>query len=285
MALRTFTHVIGLVCFACGAPQQAAAAAKTPSAPVAPPKPPAAEKASAANEFQLKESDSARSAQGATASKIKATKTEAAMKFVVVDKDKGPVPGIVISLTAPDGKKFYTEETDAAGYAEVLVPVGQKYELVYLSLARRDISANVNVTNEPNQNVKLTLRYKRPPAPPEINRNKGAPRFILNGVNFDTGKATIRAESFPRLDGVVEYLLHKKQTRIEIAGHTDNVGNPKANKALSLARAQACRTYLMKKGIEGERVVAVGVGDEHPMAPNDTEEGRQQNRRIEATEL
>jgi outer membrane protein OmpA-like peptidoglycan-associated protein len=288
MSFKTFTCVSCLAFFACASPQHAAATAQPAAAVLAKPAAPeqaAAPRQAAANEFKLQEADAARSAAGATASKIRATKTAAAMKFVVVDKDKGPMPGVVISLTAPHGEKFYTEETDATGYAEVLVPVGQKYDLVYLSLAHRDVSAQVNVTDEPNQNVKLTLRYKRPPAPPALGRNKGAPRFILNGVNFDTGKATIRADSLPRLDGVVEYMLHKKQSRIEISGHTDNVGNPKANKALSLARAQACRAYLLNKGIEGDRVIAVGVGDEHPMAPNDTEGGRQQNRRIEATEL
>lgn len=238
-------------------------------------------------EFELKGSESARAAKGATASKIKATRTEAAMKFVVLDKEKGPVPGIVISLTAPDGKKYYTEETDSAGYAEVLVPIAQKYELVYLSLGRRDISASVTVTNEPNQNVKLTLRYKRPPVAPQFMTGTplSAPRFVLSGVNFDTAKATIRQESFPRLDGVVEFMAHKKSARIEISGHTDNVGNVKTNKALSAARAKACRTYLISKGIEANRLVAVGYGDERPVAANDTEAGRQQNRRIEATEL
>lgn len=245
--------------------------------------PAAQDKGDASTEFQLRESDSARSAQGAAASKIQATKTEAAMKFIVLDKDKGPIKGIVISLTAPNGTKFYTEETDAAGYAEVLVPVGQKYALVYLSLGRKDISANVIVTNEPNQNVKLTLRYKRPALPPQS--GAGQPRFVLSGVNFDTGKAKIRPESFARLDAVAEFLMHTKHARIEISGHTDNVGNAKTNKALSQKRAQACRDYLVAKGIEADRVVAIGFGDERPMAANDTEEGRQQNRRIEATEL
>jgi len=249
----------------------------------------AEKKAEPAKEFELSGSESARAAKGATASKIKATRTEAAMKFVVVDKDKGAVTGIVISLTAPDGKKFYTEETDSAGYAEVLVPIAQKYELVYLSLGRRDISAAVTVTNEPNQNVKLTLRYKRPAVAPQINTGTplppGAPRFVLNGVNFDTAKATIRQESFPRLDGVVEFMSHKKSARVEISGHTDNVGNAKANKALSEARAKACRDYLISKGIEANRIVAVGYGDERPVAANDTDAGRQQNRRIEANEL
>ena len=237
--------------------------------------------------FELQKSDSARDAKGAAPSKIKATKTEAAMKFVVVDKDKGPVQGLVISLTAPDGKKFYTGETDATGYAEVLVPVGQKYDLVYLSLGYRDISASVTVTSEPNQNVKLTLRYKRPALAPPIVATSApvTPRFVLKGVNFDTAKATIRPESFVRLDSVVEFMSHKKDVRIEISGHTDSVGNPKANKALSDARARSCRDYLVSKGIEPGRIVAVGFGDERPIATNDTDEGRQQNRRIEAREL
>jgi outer membrane protein OmpA-like peptidoglycan-associated protein len=233
----------------------------------------------AGNEFVLQKSDTAKGAQGATPSKIKPSKTEAAMKFIVVDKDKGAIPGVVISLTAPDGAKFYTGETDSTGYAEVLVPVGKKYSLVYLSLGRGDIAASVPVTDEPNQNIKLTLRYKN--HDPEA----AAARFVLDGVNFDTGKATIRPESFPRLDSVVEYLSHKKSARIEISGHTDNVGNPKSNKALSEKRAQACRDYLVSKGIDASRIQAVGYGDERPVAGNDTDAGRQQNRRIEATEL
>ncbi|MDX2055273.1 MAG: OmpA family protein [Polyangiaceae bacterium] len=238
------------------------------------------------SEFKLAKSDSAKSAGGVNASKIKPSKTEAAMKFVVVDKDKGPIPGIVISLTGADGKKFYTEETDAAGYAEVLVPVGQKYEIVYVSLGRREISASVPVSDEPNQNVKLTLRYKRYTAATAPGAAPGkSPNFVLDGVNFDTAKATIRPESFARLESVVEYMTHKKSSRIQISGHTDNVGKPKNNKDLSEKRAQACRDYLVSKGIDASRIEAVGYGDERPIAPNDTEEGRQKNRRIEATEL
>jgi outer membrane protein OmpA-like peptidoglycan-associated protein len=240
------------------------------------------------NQFQLRKSEGeAKEAHKNHPSKIKATATEAAMKFVVVDKEKGPIPGIVVSLTAPDGKKYYTEETDAEGYAEVLVPVGQKYEISYLSLGRRDITANVTVADEPNQNIRLTLRYKRiDPAPPAAGAPPSPePRFVLNGVTFDTGKATIRPESYPRLDSVVEYMMYKRSARIEISGHTDNVGNPKANKQLSEKRAQACRDYLIQKGIDPSRITAVGYGDERPIASNDTEEGRALNRRIEATEL
>ena len=232
-------------------------------------------------EFVLKDADHSKSTK---VSKIKATDTEAALKLYVVEKDKAaPIPGIIIAVTGPDGRKYYAEETDADGYAELLVPVGQSYELAYLGLGRRDVAAKVTIDGEPRQNIKLTMRYKRydkvaKPEAPE-------PRFVLEGVNFDSGKAQIRAESYLRLDSVVEYMAHKKGARIEISGHTDNAGNAKANKDLSLRRAQACRDYLVSKGIDGARIVAVGYGDEKPIALNSTEEGRQKNRRIEATEL
>jgi outer membrane protein OmpA-like peptidoglycan-associated protein len=189
----------------------------------------------------------------------------------------------VVSLTGADGKKFYAPETDSVGYAEALVPVGQKYEIVYLSLGHKDVAATTSVDEQPRQTIKLTLRYKGFVAAPSAKSE--APRFVLDGVNFDTGKATIRPDSFPRLDGVVEYMTHKGSVRIEISGHTDNVGNPKTNKTLSQKRAGACRDYLISKGVDGARVQAVGYGDERPAAPNDSEDGRQKNRRIEATEL
>ncbi len=227
-------------------------------------------------EFQLQDTHTAKGAHGATASKIKPTRTEAAMKLFVVDKDKGPVKGVVIFLTGPDKTKYYAEPTDSEGYAELLVPVGKTYDITYLSLGRREIAATVPVADEPSQSVKLTLRYKR----------EGAQKpLILAGVNFDTAKATIRPESFAHLDAVVEFMVHKKNARVEISGHTDNVGNAKANKTLSEQRAQACRNYIVSKGIDKKRLDAIGFGDERPIAPNDTDEGRQKNRRIEAKEL
>jgi OmpA-OmpF porin, OOP family len=198
------------------------------------------------------------------------------MKLFVVDKDKGPVKGVVIFLTGPDKTKYYAEPTDSEGYAEVLVPVGRRYDVAYLSLGRREITATVPVADEPNQSVKLTLRYKRELAQRPL---------ILAGVNFDTAKATIRAESFAQLDTVVDFMVHKKNARVEISGHTDNVGNAKANKVLSEKRAEACRNYIVSKGIDRQRLDALGFGDERPIAPNDTDEGRQKNRRIEAKEL
>lgn len=238
----------------------------------------------------LNDSDTADLARGVNPSTIEPTKTETAMRFFVVDKarEEAPIPGIVISMVAPDGTKYYTKETDAKGYAEVLVPAGKTYEVEYLSLGRKTITAKVPVPDSPNQNIRLTLRYKRFDAEGKTMVVDGPPPpavFVLDGVNFDTGKATIRPDSFPRLDRVLEYLKHKPTVRIEISGHTDDVGKPEANKDLSKRRAEACKKYLVDKGIDAGRIDTVGYGSEKPIAPNDTPDGRERNRRIEAKEL
>jgi len=226
-----------------------------------------------AGEFQVNETGkTSRPSQA----KLQPTATEAAVRFFVVDKNKGPVKGVVISLTDPSGKKYVTGETDAEGFVEVLLPIGKSYDLLFLSLGRRNIVAKVKVANEPRLNLKLTLRYQREEYPIGL---------VLDKVNFPTGKATLTQESHHRLDVVVEYMKYKKSATIEIAGHTDNVGNRRANKKLSQARAEAVRDYLVSQGIDGSRIKAVGYGDEKPIAPNDTPEGREKNRRIEATEL
>lgn len=223
-----------------------------------------------AGEFGINEADKSSRPKQA---KLKATDTEAALRFFVIDKQKGPIDGIVVSLTSPTGKTYYTEETDKEGFAEVLVPIGQTYDLVYLSLGRRNVAAKVQVGNEPRLNLKLTMRYEREePTKP----------FVLDDVQFATGKATIAPDSFPRLDAMVEYMTHKKTARIEISGHTDDAGKKAVNKKLSQQRADAVRDYLASKGIDADRIKAVGYGDEKPIAPNDTSEGRQKNRRIEA---
>ncbi len=255
------------------------------------------------NEFQIKDSDTAGSAHGATPSKIKGNKTHAAMKFFVVDKGQdAPIPGIVISLESKtDGSKYYTDETDSAGYGEVLVPIGQSYNLVYLTLGQKDINAKVTVKDLPNQNIKLTLRYKRwipkkiavklPPDAPQAPEEPVAPEepaqptFRIDGVTFASNSAKLSSDSHPRLDSVVEYLAHKKSARIEVSGHTDNVGKPAKNKKLSQQRADACKAYLVENGIDGSRIEAVGYGDSQPIASNKDEAGREQNRRIEAKEL
>jgi outer membrane protein OmpA-like peptidoglycan-associated protein len=106
-------------------------------------------------------------------------------------------------------------------------------------------------------------------------------RFELKGVNFATGKAEILPASFKILETTVKGLQKYDSVKVEISGHTDNVGGLEYNDKLSQARADAVRSYLIRKGIAENRITAVGYGYSRPRADNKTEKGRAQNRRIE----
>jgi outer membrane protein OmpA-like peptidoglycan-associated protein len=104
----------------------------------------------------------------------------------------------------------------------------------------------------------------------------------LHNILFDTGKATIKPESASALAPVVEVLKNDAALRLEIQGHTDNVGQPAANLKLSQERAAAVKAYLVQNfAIDAARLTTAGFGDTKPAAPNTTEEGRAKNRRVE----
>ena len=104
---------------------------------------------------------------------------------------------------------------------------------------------------------------------------------VLEGVTFETGKATLRKESETTLEKAFIALVANPDIKVEIAGYTDNVGSDKLNDGLSLRRAQSVKTWLVRKGIDSKRMTTVGKGKRDPVDTNDTAEGRTKNRRIE----
>lgn len=107
--------------------------------------------------------------------------------------------------------------------------------------------------------------------------------FVLEGINFESGKATITTDSYVSLMKVVDIMEAFPETSFKIVGHTDNVGSPEKNQKLSADRAEAVKSFLVEKGIDGSRIVTAGAGDTQPIASNKTAEGRAKNRRIEFT--
>lgn len=103
----------------------------------------------------------------------------------------------------------------------------------------------------------------------------------IQGIKFLPNKAVLTKDSLPVLDQAVAALNEHSVVRIEIAGHTDNVGVPAANQLLSQQRAEAVMAYLAEKGIHPSRMVAMGYGSTRPLADNKTAAGRTQNRRVE----
>lgn len=103
----------------------------------------------------------------------------------------------------------------------------------------------------------------------------------LHGILFDTAQASIKVESMPLLNEVLALLRNDKSLRLAVEGHTDNVGNAKANLDLSRRRAETVTAYLLGHDVAPQRLKAVGKGDTTPVADNRTENGRARNRRVE----
>jgi|GEM_PF-2066294 len=105
--------------------------------------------------------------------------------------------------------------------------------------------------------------------------------IVLNNIFYDFDKATLRPESDPELEKVYAFLSQYPELKVELSGHTDALGSDKYNEKLSRKRAQTVVTYMINKGIAKDRIVAKGYGESKPIASNDTDEGRQINRRTE----
>ncbi len=105
--------------------------------------------------------------------------------------------------------------------------------------------------------------------------------FVAVYLNFDTGKATLQATSLGQVEQIADLLKKNSSLRLEVGGHTDKVGNEKANQKLSEARARTVMKALIERGIKADRLTAKGYGASVPIADNRIEEGRAKNRRVE----
>jgi len=181
-----------------------------------------------------------------------------------------PLGGEKVSFVSEKTKKVYGGTTDTNGKFELLVPKGCTYDVRYkqfttdTSYKKYTLPATTDLLT-----ASFVLRVQLPKT------------FTLHNVFFETGKATLTAESDKELNELAEFMHYQKTMVIEVAGYTDNVGNDSDNQKLSQARADAVRSYLIKKGIAANKMEAKGYGSSNPVAPNDTPAGKQQNRRTE----
>ena len=156
---------------------------------------------------------------------------------------------------------------------EIKVPAGKKYAIYsnkekYLPISKmldtQDITPNT------------TLRRDLEMVPFKVGET-----VRLNNIFFDTGKATLRPESYRELDRVIKLFTYSPNLKIEIDGHTDDVGSEQSNQALSEARAKTVRDYLLSKNLSEDKITYLSFGESSPIAENTSEEGRQLNRRVE----
>lgn len=130
-------------------------------------------------------------------------------------------------------------------------------------------------------NSEISVKPVASPVDPTVCQQLFVEMLSKGKIRFESGRATIDADSVGLLDRLIETALRCPTANLEIAGHTDSDGDAAANLALSARRAQSVVDYLVKAGLPKERVTARGYGDAKPVAANDTEENKAKNRRID----
>jgi outer membrane protein OmpA-like peptidoglycan-associated protein len=106
---------------------------------------------------------------------------------------------------------------------------------------------------------------------------------LPSSITFASNSADLNAQFYSALEGVTLVLKEYNKTVIEVAGHTDSTGSDSYNQQLSQRRASSVASYLGTHGVDNQRLITVGAGEAHPVASNDSEAGRAQNRRVEMT--
>jgi outer membrane protein OmpA-like peptidoglycan-associated protein len=199
---------------------------------------------------------------------------DAPVDVSIADFKKNILPHEIVVFRSQLTQKEYQGMSQDNGKFSLRLPAGDKYEIFILGF--KD-STSYNVLDIPA--LQANASYKNPFV---VNiQFQPAKTFVLDDVNFETGKADLKPESFPVLDELVAFLNRKDDERIEIGGHTDNVGKAASNITLSMERAKSVMAYIISKGIDANRLTAKGYGSSVPVESNATAAGRAINRRTE----
>ena len=199
------------------------------------------------------------------------TEEQALLSVIVSDMEENPRPQDKIIFQGKLTKLSFEAVADDEGKFSILLPEGDIYLIKIQGLGNEIDFDELRIPKQEGKvSGKLAVRYR----PERI--------FNLDDVHFETSKAVLLPNSFPTLDELVEVLLLKKEMAVEIAGHTDAVGDDASNLVLSQKRAESVVNYLIKKGVSSSQLVPKGYGESAPIADNETLEGRKENRRTEA---
>ena len=182
------------------------------------------------------------------------------------------------ALIAKKGRRIFEDVSPGGGTATASMPLGDGRTLwLETSISNSGEAYQLTIVEEAamTQQVEITAEWL-------AEQLATAGSVALQGITFDTAKAAIKPESKKVLDQIGALLTGDAALRLEIQGHTDNTGAPTANLTLSQQRAEAVKKYLIDTHrIAASRLTTAGFGDTKPIADNQTEEGRAQNRRVE----
>ncbi len=213
------------------------------------------------------------------------------VKAKVIDAETKQPLSADLDITDLGGQRsYYQEKIDDQGIFLIPLPAGKQYALNiekegYLIHSENFALENIKTVVDPF--LMIIELQKIPPVvastatTPASSAEPITKPIVLKNVFFETGSAALKPMSIVELDKLYEFLSKDVNLRIQLNGHTDNVGSDSDNMVLSDARANAVKEYLQDKGIDSNRLRAKGFGETVPVATNDTDEGRRQNRRTE----
>jgi outer membrane protein OmpA-like peptidoglycan-associated protein len=192
-------------------------------------------------------------------------------------KTKAGLPSTVELTDIANGNIVSQIQTDERGHYLITLPIGRDYAFNVNRKGYLFYSDQFLLSGNPPDS---TYEKDIPLQPIEANAS-----FVLNNIFFDNNEYALKPASRSELDKLVELLKENPGLRIEISGHTDNVGTPASNLTLSNNRALAVVNYLKEQGIAANRLQAKGYGETRPVAGNNTEAERAKNRRTEVKVL
>lgn len=212
---------------------------------------------------------------------VKTPETFVTVKGKVIDKVTGkPVDAKIIYERLPDGGGAGVTQTNPeTGEYEVRLPAGHMYGLRSEADGKLSESQNLDLRElTPEQKIN-SKDFNL--APIEVATMAPNATITLNNLFFDFDKSLLKSESGPELDRMVDLLQKESTMQIEISGHTDSMGSDAYNMALSERRAKTVVAYFVRAGISKKRLKVKFFGETNPVDTNDTEEGREKNRRVE----
>ena len=169
------------------------------------------------------------------------------------------------------------------GYAKTWTYViRQQNQQVWIQLNESDDNASLYVAVLKTKTLEITSALIKAEQMKLDLDQKG---MVTLYVNFDTNKSDIKSDATPVLDEIYKLLSTNADLKISIEGHTDNVGDKQHNKQLSESRAKSILDFLLKKGINSNRLKSLGFGDSKPIAENNSEENKALNRRVELRKM
>ena len=209
------------------------------------------------------------------AAPVRAASNVILVKGVISDAtSKQPISAQVVVVDNATGETVSeAESNESTGEYLVVLPANKNYGV--------SVNATGYLFHSENFYLPENKGYKEFNKDIPMNRATAGTRVVLRNIFFDTNKSTLRNESKNELEKLLKLMKEMETLKLEIAGHTDNVGNADYNKKLSKDRADAVVKYLLEKGVPKDRLTAAGYGFDRPMAANDNETNRQLNRRTE----